>query len=177
MRKLKLYITASFDGYIAPPDGDLDWLINYPIPSKEDHRNFLDSVDTVIMGGRTYNNFICMDILWPYKDKIAYVVTRYPIMQREDVNLISENIIETISELKKGTGKDIWLVGGAELTSLLLDNDLIDEMIITNIPETLEKGIALFSYKPEERNWILKESITYDNSAVRKTYQKQSQYA
>jgi dihydrofolate reductase len=172
MKKLKLYITASLDGYIAPPDGDLDWLIGYPIPSKEDHKNFLDSVATVIMGGRTYSNFICMDILWPYKDKVAYVVTRNPIMEREGINFITENAIETISELKKGNGKDIWLVGGAELTSLLLDSDLIDEMIITYVPETLEKGIVLFSNKPEEMNWVLKEDITYDNKAVKKTYQK-----
>lgn len=173
MKKLKLYITASLDGYIAPPDGDLDWLIGYPVPSKEGHKNFLDSVDTVIMGGRTYSTFIYMDILWPYKDKTVYVVTRNTIIKRENVNFITENVIDTISELKKENGKDIWLVGGAELTSLLLDNNLIDEMIITYIPETLEKGIPLFSQTPEEKSWILKENITYDNNAVRKTYQKQ----
>jgi len=172
MKKLKLYITASLDGYIAPLDGDLDWLIGYAVPSKEDHKNFTDSVDTVIMGGNTYRNMLCMDILWPYKDKTVFVVTRHPIMQKEGVNFITKNIYEKISELKKGNGKDIWLVGGAELTSMLLDNDLIDEMIITNIPEILEKGIPLFSNKPEEMNWVLKEDIIYDNKAVKKTYHK-----
>ena len=42
MNKIRLYITASFDGYIAPPDGSLEWLIDYPIPSKEDHELFLE---------------------------------------------------------------------------------------------------------------------------------------
>ncbi|MDR1203658.1 MAG: dihydrofolate reductase family protein [Tannerellaceae bacterium] len=172
MRKLKLYITASIDGFIAPPDGDLDWLIGYPLPSKEDHKNFLDSVDTVIMGGNTYSNFICMDILWPYKDKTVYAVTRHPVMKREGVNFIIENAVETVSKLKKGNGKDIWLVGGAQLISLLLDNDLIDEMIITYVPETLEKGIPLFANKPEDMSWVLKEDVTYDNKAVKKIYQK-----
>lgn len=97
MKKLKLYIKASLDGYIAPPDGDLDWLIGYPVPSKEGHKNFLDSVDTVIMGGRTYSTFIYMDILWPYKDKTVYVVTRNTIIKRENVNFITENVIDTIS--------------------------------------------------------------------------------
>lgn len=177
MRKLKLYITASVDGYIAPPDGDLEWLIGYPLPSKEDHKSFLDSVDTVIMGGNTYCNFTCMDILWPYKDKAAYVVARNPIMEKEGINFITENAIETISELKKGNGKDIWLVGGAELTLLLLDNNLIDEMIITYVPEALEKGISLLPNKPEEMNWFLKEDIIYESKAVKKTYQKKPQYA
>lgn len=170
MRKLKLYITASLDGYIAPPDGDLDWLIGYPVPSKEDHKNFLDSVDTVIIGGNTYRDMCCMDILWPYKDKTVYVVTRNLVMEKEGVNFITENAIETISELKKEKGKDIWLVGGAKLTSLLLDNELIDEMIITYIPISLEKGIPLFSKELNE-NWVLKEEKTYDTDAVRKTYQ------
>jgi dihydrofolate reductase len=111
-----------------------------------------------------------MDILWPYKDKTVYVVTRHPVMEKEGVNFITENAVETISELKKGNGKDIWLVGGAQLISLLLDNDLIDEMIITYVPETLEKGIPLFANKPEDMNWVLKEDVTYDNKAVRKTY-------
>lgn len=170
MKKLKLYITVSLDGYIAPPDGDLDWLIGYPIPSKEDHKNFLDSVDTVVMGGNTYRNILCMDILWPYKDKKVHVVTRRPVMEKEGVNFITENVVEAISNLKKENGKDIWLVGGAELTSMLLDNGLIDEMIITYIPVTLEKGMPLFSKELNE-NWVLKEEKTYDSNAVRKTFQ------
>lgn len=170
MRKLKLYITVSLDGYIAPPDGDLDWLVGYPVPSKEDHKIFLDSVDTVLMGGNTYCNIRIMDILWPYKDRAVYVVTRHPVMEKEGVNFITENAVETISELKKADGKDIWLVGGAELTSMLLDNGLIDEMIITYIPVTLEKGIPLFSKELNE-NWVLKEEKAYDNHAVRKTFQ------
>ncbi|NDW08646.1 dihydrofolate reductase family protein [Dysgonomonas sp. 520] len=177
MKKLKLYITASNDGYIAPPDGDLDWLIGYPVPSKEDHKNFVDSVDTVIMGANTYRNMRIMDILWPYEDKNVHIVTRNPMMERDSINFITENVFETVSGLKKENGKDIWLVGGAELTTMLLDNDLIDEMIITYIPETLEKGISLFSQKPEEMGWVLSEDKIYENNAVRKAYQKTLQYA
>jgi dihydrofolate reductase len=172
MRKLKLYITASLDGYIAPPDGDMDWLINTPRPSTEDYRNFFDSVDTVIMGGNAYQEMSLIDIILPYKDKIVYVVTRHPIMEKEGINFITENAVETIFQLKKGSGKDIWLVGGAELTSMLLNNDLIDEMIIIYIPVTLKKGISLFSNKPEEMGWVLKEDIAYNSNAVKKTYQK-----
>lgn len=170
MKKIKLYITASLDGYIAPPDGDLEWLINYPVPSIEDHKNFLDSVDTVLMGGNTYRDMQIMDIIWPYKDKNVYVVTRHPIMKREGVNFITENTVAAISELKKETGKDIWLVGGAEIISTLLDTSLIDEMIVTYIPVTLEKGISLFQKKLTE-NWILKDEATYENNAIRKKYQ------
>ncbi|KUK57227.1 MAG: Riboflavin biosynthesis protein RibD domain-containing protein [Bacteroidetes bacterium 38_7] len=168
MRKVKLYITASLDGFIAPPDGDMDWLVGYPLPSKEDHENFTDSVDTVIIGGRVYHDMQCMDILWPYKDKTVYVVARNPRMEREEVKFITENIVETVTQLKKESGKDIWLVSGGWLTSLLNDNGLIDEIIITKIPETLEKGIQL---PINLEDWILKEDISYDNAATKKVYQ------
>lgn len=173
MRKLKLYITASSDGFIAPPDDDLEWLIGYPVPSKENHKKFVDTVDTVLIGGRTYCNMRIMDILWPYGDKKVYVITRNPMMEKEGVNFITKNIIENVSDLKEETGKDIWLVGGAELISMLIDNDLIDEMIITYVSKTLEEGIPLFANNtPEEMGWELKEEIPYENNAVRKTYQK-----
>ena len=170
MRKLKLYITASIDGYIAPPDGDLDWLVGYPVPSKEDHKNFLDSVDTVIIGGNTYRNMFCMDILWPYKDKTVYIVTRHSVMEKEGVNFITENIAETISKLKGQNGKDIWLVGGAELTSILLDYDLIDEMIITTVPIILGNGIPLFSKITKESQWEISIYHKYKNVVTQSHY-------
>lgn len=172
MKKIKLYITASLDGYIAPPDGDLDWLVGYPLASKEDHKLFSDSVDTVILGGNTYRDMCCMDILWPYKDKTVHVVTRNPIMERDNVNFISESVIETITQLKKENGKDIWLVGGGKLAAWLHEHGLIDEIIVTHIPETLENGKPLFSDKLKESDWVLKEQVSYDNSAGKKVYQR-----
>ena len=171
MKKLKLYITASLDGYIAPPDGDLDWLIHYPVPSKEEHKSFLNSVDTVILGGITYSCMHYMDIIWPYKDYTTYVVTRNPITEKENVNYITTNVIETIAQLKQKDGKDIWLVGGGELTLLLHDNALIDEIIVTYIPVTLEKGIPLFSDRLKESDWVLTEHISFNDDAAKKVYQ------
>ena len=170
MRKIKLYITASLDNYIAPPDGDIDWLIGYPIASKEDYSSFRDSVDTVVIGGNTYHTMFCMDIIWPYKEKITYVVTRNPITAKENVKCITENVIETITQLKEEEGKDIWLVGGGELTAWLHEHGLIDEIIVTYIPVTLDEGMPLFSDKLKESDWILKEQVSYNNNAVKKVY-------
>lgn len=167
MKKIKLYITASLDNYIAPLDGDMEWLVDYPRPSKEDYNTFYDSIDTVIMGGNTYLNMFCMDILWPYKDKTTYIVTCKPTSEKENINYITTNIIETISQLKQGEGKDIWLVGGGELTKLLHEHNLIDEIIVTYIPVTLDKGVPLFSDRMKESDWVLKEKIAYGNAEKR----------
>lgn len=168
MKKIKLYIAVSADGYIAPPDGDLSWLVNHPMPSKEEHQDFLNSVDTVLLEGNMYSNLVCMDILWPYKGKEVYVVSPHPVLAKYDVKFITEKVSETIADLKRARGKDIWLAGGADLISLLHDNGLIDEMIITYTPEVFDKGIALFSEDPEKSAWKLVESISYNDIAVRK---------
>lgn len=168
MKKIKLYIAVSADGYIAPPDGDLSWLVNHPMPSKEEHQDFLNSVDTVLLEGNMYSNLVCMDILWPYKGKEVYVVSPHPVLAKYDVKFITEKVSETIADLKRARGKDIWLAGGADLISLLHGNGLIDEMIITYTPEVFDKGIALFSEDPEKSAWKLVESISYNDIAVRK---------
>lgn len=179
MRKIKLYIAASIDGFIARPDGDLDWLTGYPNPSKTDYgyKDFYSSIDTVIMGGRTYHDILSMDVAWPYKYKVTYVVTHNPakISSKEDIRFITENIIETIITLKEKDGHDIWLVGGGQLISMLLNHDLIDEMIITTIPTILGRGISLFPNNPKESNWELVESKAYENGVTQIEYRKYSQ--
>lgn len=172
MKKIKLYIAASLDGYIARPDGDIDWLIEFPNPSKENYgyRDFFESIDTVILGGRTYRDILCMDVVWPYKDKTTYVITRHVVMERENVNFVTENIIETISQIRKEKGKDIWLVGGGELITMLLNQDLVDEMIITYIPVILGNGISLFPNNPKESKWNLVENKSYNNGVLSVRY-------
>lgn len=176
MKKVKLYITASIDGYIARPDGDLEWLTGFPNPSKTDYgyKDFFDSVDTVIMGNRTYHDILCMDVLWPYKDKETYVVTHHAQEAKENIRFISENVVETISELRKKDEKDIWLVGGGQLVSLLLSADLIDEMQITYIPVILSNGIPLFPKSTKESQWNLLENRAFDNGVFQVKYQRKA---
>ena len=168
MKKIKLYIAVSADGYIAPPDGDLSWLVNHPMPSKEEHQDFLNSVDTVLLDGNMYSNLVCMDILWPYKGKEVYVVSPHPVLAKYEVKFITEKVSETIADLKRARGKDIWLAGGTDLISLLRDNGLIDEMIIIYTPEVFDKGIALFSEDPEKSGWVQIENKEFDSSMIRK---------
>ncbi|MDL2213701.1 dihydrofolate reductase family protein [Bacteroides sp. OttesenSCG-928-D19] len=175
MKKIKLYIAASIDGYIARSDGDLDWLTKYPINSNTNYGydDFYKSVDIVIMGGQTYRDILNMDFVWPYKDKMTYVITRNPMETKENVHLITENIIEEISKLREENGKDIWLVGGGQLITMLLNQDMVDEMAITTIPVLLGNGIPLFSSSLKELKWKLQESVSYDNGVLKTTYIRQ----
>lgn len=175
MRKIKLYIASSIDGYIARPDGDLDWLTKYPITPDLNYGydKFFDSVDAVIMGGRTYRDILNMDVIYPYKDKRSYVITQNKInTPQENIHFISDTIIEIVSDLKEKEGKDIWLVGGGEIISLLLSHDLVDEMIITCIPTLLGDGIPLFPKTKKESTWKLIKNQSYVNGITYTEYQK-----
>lgn len=176
MRKIKLYIAASIDGYIAGPDGELDWLSDYPITPELNYgyKDFFDSIDTVVMGGRTYRDILNMGVIYPYKDKTSYIITRNAFKSsKEDIIYITNNIENNISELKKSVGKDIWLVGGGETVSLFLNQNWIDEMIITYIPILLGEGIRLFPNKAKESKWSLIQSQTFINGVVQTRYQVQ----
>lgn len=172
MRKIKIYIAASLDGYIARPDGDLDWLTEFPNPTKEDYgyNEMLTSVDVVVMGGRTYHGLSCMDILWPYKDKKTFVVSHKAIDTSENIEFITDNIIERISDLKNRSSKDIWLAGGGELITMCLNAGLVDEMQICYIPIILGSGIPLFPNNPKESNWTLTENIAYASGIIKLIY-------
>ena len=69
-------------------------------------------------------------------------------------------------------GKDIWLVGGGELVSMLLNSDLIDNMLITYIPTILGDGIPLFPKMSKGSNWKLANSQPHNNSVLCIEYQK-----
>lgn len=172
MRKIKLYIAASIDGYIAGPTGDMDWLMDFPITSKDNYGydEFRPTVDTVIMGGRTYREIITMPIIWPYENMETYIVTHIPMDNNKGFHYITEDIVDTVARLKEDNGKDIWLVGGGELTAMLMNAGLIDEMIITCIPATLGNGIRLFQDCSKEHTWTLKEVKTFANNTHQVTY-------
>lgn len=175
MKKIKLYIAASIDGYIARSDGDLDWLTKYPInpDTNYGYDDFYKSVDTVIMGGQTYRDILNMDFVWPYKDKTTYVISRNSMGVKENIHFITENIVEEISKLREENGKDIWLVGGGQLTTMLLNQNMVDEMIITTIPVLLGNGIPLFPDSSKESKWKLQNCMAYENSIVQIIYKKE----
>lgn len=151
MKKLKLYIASSLDGFIAREDGDLKWLTEAPNPENDDHgyAAFLETVDTVLMGNSTYKWVVAEGMPDPYPDKKNFVFTRGEAGTTGNINYINDDPVVFTSELKKGDGKDIFLVGGGELIRQLLAAGLIDEMIIFIVPVFLGRGIRLF---PETEN-------------------------
>jgi Dihydrofolate reductase len=174
MKKIILYIAASLDQHIAEPDGSLEWLTGFSNPEKTDssYKDLLASVDTILIGGRAYRELLNMELIWPYKQQITYVVSRHDWGTTENVRFITDNIIESISALRSETGKDILLVGGGELTSMLLAVDMIEEMQICYMPIILGEGVSLFPEQPKGSKWRLANSKSYESGILMVEYHK-----
>lgn len=174
MRKIKLYIAVSLDGYIATPDGGVEWLNQFQISKNEDYgyKEIYQSIDTILMGGRTYRDIVGFGCEWPYKDKTTYIVSRNNInlTPSEQVYFITDHVTDNVNKLKELTGKDIWLAGGGELVSMLLDANQIDEMHLCYLPIVLGQGISLFPNKPKETIWKLADSKSFLSGAISITY-------
>lgn len=81
MKKTKLFIATSIDGYIARKDGTLDWLDAIPNPDQLDYGYyaFYETVDTILMGRKTYEEVLGFGVDWPYPDCKTYVVSSNPV--------------------------------------------------------------------------------------------------
>ncbi|NDV97169.1 dihydrofolate reductase [Dysgonomonas sp. 521] len=174
MKKIILYIAASLDGRIAEPDGGIEWLSEFPITEEMNYgyKEFMDSIDTIIMGGRSWRELSNMDAMGAYADKTVYVVSHHDWGEKENIKFITENVIEHIDDLRNESGKNIWLFGGGELVSMLLAADLVDEMQIAYIPVILGKGVSLFPEQPKESKWKLQDSTSYKNGVLKTAYIK-----
>ena len=121
-RKVILYIAASLDGYIAKPGDDLSFL-NRVQKEGEDYGyyEFVSSVDTVIMGSRTYDWVMNQVDEFPHKDKESYIITRTARPKKGKVNFYTGKLSDLVSELKQREGKDIFCDGGAQVVHELLN--------------------------------------------------------
>ena len=175
MRKVILYIAVSIDNYIAKPDGDTSWLHDpeYIIENEDfGYGELIKSIDTTLMGHTTYKVIIGFDGPFPYGDKTNYVFTRSAKAKDEYAEFIHNDIPDFINSLKKLEGKDIWLIGGGQINTLLLEQGLIDEMIITQVPIVLGSGLPLFTSTKQSLPFLLKESKSYKNGFVQLIYKK-----
>ena len=173
MKKVLLYLACSLDGYIAREDGKLDWLDEVPNPDKSDYGYFAfyDSIDTIMMGRKTYEEILGFDIPWPYEGKPTYIFSRTAKEQTDEkVTFVSGDIKAIVNDLQKEEGKNIWMAGGGELITSFLDLDLIDEMIITIVPTIIGSGLPLFPGRPKESKWELLKHEAFGNGMVNLKY-------
>ena len=113
MKRLRYNVAASLDGFIAGPDGEYDWI---PMDSTVDFAALFDQFDVFVMGRRTHETLLAQGDANPTIGKRVVVASRTMSPTVEDrLLVVTDKIIETVTESKQESGKDIWLFGGGEL--------------------------------------------------------------
>lgn len=171
-RKVILYIAASLDGYIARQNDDIGWLSAVQRPNEDyGYNNFIEHIDTVIMGRKTYEKVLSFNIEFPHKDKKCYVLSKTLKGADSNVEFFNGDVKDLISKLNSEEGKNIFIDGGSEAVREFRSKNLIDEYIISIVPMLLGKGIRLFKETDLEIKIKLVDSKLFDSGLVQLKYE------
>jgi dihydrofolate reductase len=154
--KIIVNIATSVDGYVARPDGELDWLTERPAPKGfYGLPEFERSTDAKILGRKTFDRSVQLGARFS-ADAVRYVFSRRPppASVPPGVHFVMESIAAFADRLRTQAGKNVWLMGGGEIIAAFLDEDAIDEFIITVVPVLIGEGIPLLA--PRHRHVLLR---------------------
>ncbi|MBP1677135.1 MAG: bifunctional deaminase-reductase domain protein [Bacteroidetes bacterium] len=171
-KRIILYIAMSLDGYIADSDGGLDFL---SVVEKEGedygYEKFVESVDTIIMGRKTYDKVLSFGIDFPHAHKRCYILTRTQRPDEGNITFYNQgNLKMLIQHLKSQQGKDVFVDGGADVVNELLKDGLIDELIISVVPVLLGGGVSLFKMEYPVQKLTLSSAKSFDTGLVQLHY-------
>ncbi len=141
------YVAASLDGFIATPEGGLDWLTCYDKDPEvaQDFPAFEQTVDSLVMGSKTCE-FLLKHGTWPHPGKPCWVLTSRTLPALSPDILFTQATARQILEEAAQRGcRRLWLVGGGAVAGTFQRDGLINEYRITYAPIILGAGIPLFS--------------------------------
>jgi len=177
-RKIIVYIATSADGYIARPNGDVEWLNRRPSTVDYGIKTFYRTIDTILFGRKTYDWALAYQKKTGQKEpvfdtKVAnYVFSRKPPKRvAPGVEFVSERVKTFAQRLRATPGKHIWMMGGGELIASFLDAGEIDEFDIHVIPTFIGKGIPLVAPRHRDIELHLRTARKYPDGAVRLRYE------
>ena len=171
MRKIIVYIATSADGFIARPDGSVDWLNRPRTAGDYGMAAFRRSIDSIVLGRKTYEFGLQHGAPFSTKPK-HYVFSRSPtgLVRAAGVEFVTEEPATFAKHLRAQPGKDIWMMGGAALIGSFLDQNEIDEFIIHVIPTMIGEGIPLLGPGRREVPLTLRSCEHFSDGVVRLHY-------
>lgn len=168
MRKLILGVAVSLDGFIEGPNGEYDWCF-----TDQDYglSDFFKRIDSIFMGRKSYEMAQSMGKAPSGFPKLKeYIFSTTLTEVKSGAVLIKTSIKEEVEKIKNENGKDIWLFGGASLTTSLMNLGLVDELSLAVHPVILGSGKPLFSNINGRIQLKLTDSKIYSTGLVSLTY-------
>ena len=168
MRKVVLGLGISLDGYIARPDGSVDFLF---MPRDYSMAPFFATIDAAVMGRKTLDAALKMGGSVGASSTATYVFSRSkPPGARNGLIFTNSEPAAIVDQLRKQPGKNIWLMGGGELARDFLQADLVDELYLGIVPTLLGAGVPLFPGGFPQRDFKLLENKTYSKGLIALKY-------
>ncbi len=166
MRKVILNLAVSLDGLIEGPRKEYDWCF---VDQDYGMAEFLHRIDAIFFGRKSYERLLETDPR-PFLEKQKFVFSNslpYPL---EGTRLVRGNIKNEVGMIKNMEGKDIWLFGGASLTTALMNAGLVDELQLSVHPLLLGQGKALFRDITTRNHLQLMDMKKYSTGLVQLFY-------
>jgi dihydrofolate reductase len=171
MRRVLYRVAASLDGFIAGPNGEIDWIV--PDPTV-DFASVYAGVDTVLLGRRTYEMTLQPGAPpWPAGWRIYVFSQTLDAAQHAGVTVVSRDIGALVAALRAEQGRDIWLFGGGELFASLLAAGVVDQIDVAIMPVLLGGGTPLVSAGTPRSRLTLTRSNASPSGIVNLQYQVQ----
>lgn len=167
------YVAASLDGFIATPDGGVDWLSPFEGTGEDyGYAAFYASIDALLIGSRTYEQALGFGE-WPYAGKPCWVFSRRRIAAAQPgVTVTAADPRDVLRELEDRRLRRTWLVGGGALAASFRERGLIATYIVTVVPVLLGEGIPLFATPGPQEPLTLLEATPYPSGLVQLTYRR-----
>jgi dihydrofolate reductase len=147
---VSVFVGASVDGFIARPNGELDWL---PEGGGEPHgyNEFFASVDALVIGRKTFETVLAFDA-WPYGDKRVVVLSSKPVdlsAARGVVELMAGDPADIVAKLAATGAHHLYVDGGITIQRFLRAG-LVRRLVITRVPVLIGEGVPLFGSLPKD---------------------------
>jgi len=186
MRKLKLQVQMTVDGFVAGPNGELDWMMwNWDDKLKNYVGELTDSVDTILLGRKMTDGFIShwtnvtadqnneeYEAAKKFVDYPKVVFTK--TLEKSNwtnTKLATGDIVTEVNNLKRQRGKDIIVYGGAGFVSSLIKKNLIDEYYLFINPTGIGKGMEIFNKVEDKMKLKLVNSSAFECGIVVNKYE------
>ena len=172
----KVFIATSLDGFISDRNNELAWLDSIPNPDQEGmgYYEFMEGIDALVMGRTTFETVLGFGIEWPYA-KPVYVLSStrktVPIELEGKVFIVNGTLTEVLAGIHANGHQNLYIDGGRTIQSFL-NEDLIDELIISTFPILLGGGASLFDATPTPLNFKLVETKVHLNQIVMSHYKR-----
>lgn len=167
--QFSVYIATSLDGYIARPDGAIDWLSIVEQPGEDyGYQAFMSTIDTLVMGRKTYDTVLRLGA-WPYAGKRCVVLTTHLSAACNGEEFVCGDPVSIAARLGEDGARRVYVDGGDVIRQFLAAG-LLDDLTISVVPILLGDGIPLFREGAKEQRLKLVEERTFPSGLIQLRY-------